>query len=167
MGAASDGVRAVVIVKMDLEQVQQQEPVLEQVFNFFRTKKTEIARFGSAITMFLWGLVLLAPGDTFAHSPNLRYLAFWHEEVWAAILLIVAVFTYLSARYEWTKIHAVVLAMAMAWWIWLTCSIAIAVFVREVALSTGIAAYSGFSILATLSFLRYMATHNVIRRRGE
>lgn len=150
---------------------QQQEEHMQQslldrlAYVFFRSD-TEFSRFQSALELALWSGVLLWPGDTFAVAPNLGGISNHLSEAMTALLLGgVALLLAVSAWRQWRKLHALGLFLTMMFFGYLTLTILITCIVRDRPASTGVAAYGGYTIAAVWAFCRYMAKHDVIRRR--
>lgn len=152
----------------------------EQVVRLFRDSDTEFTRFMSAIGMALWATVLLWPGDTLGASRTLIGITRYGTDVrWGARLAIAALLIGITApllnlpsipdskRHYIAKLHALGLFVACIWWGYLVWSIWVTTIFSTPPSppTTGLAAYPTFAIGAIWAFLRFMARHDVIRRR--
>jgi hypothetical protein len=163
-----------------LDQQQEQLTLAEQIVYLFRDTDTEFTRFLSAIGMGLWSTILLLPGDTLGSAKNLAGLTRHGTDLsWGLILGAVALLIGISApamnllrlppvcRAAATQLHAVGLFLSMTWWLYLAWSIWLTNVATAGPPSTGLAAYPTFAIGAIWAFLRFMARHDVIRRRRD
>ena len=154
-------------MQLTMSQDQEQRTIPQQIVYLFRYSQTEFTRFSSAVAMLGWSVTLAWPGDTIANTPSLWYLQWSSDGFWSFLMLLLSIVLGASAVYEWTRVHAIGLLFAMVWWMYLALSILISCVVRDVPASTGIPTYATFAIGAAWAFLRYMARHDVIRRRRE
>lgn len=144
----------------------EERTIPEQIVYLFRDSNTEFTRFSSALALLLWSVVLAWPGDTIAGTPALSLLAFWSDGMWSVVLFVVGILISASAIYDWRRAHAAGLLLAMIWWSVLTLAILLTSLIRATPPSPGIATYAAFTVGAVWAFLRYMARHDVFRRRA-
>jgi hypothetical protein len=163
---------------MQLGQHQEQLTIAEQIVYLFRDTDTEFTRFLSAIGMGLWSTILLLPGDTLSNAKNLAGLTKYGGDTgWGIVLGAVALLIGISApvmnmtrcrwRHTTMQMHAIGLFLSTAWWLYLSWSIWLTSAATAGPPTTGLAAYPTFAIGAIWAFLRFMARHDVIRRRRD
>lgn len=75
------------------------------IYHFLRAgkpRRTDALECWSAFTTMSWGLVLMAPGDTFATTRAYSVLATWGgEPVWTAVCLVVATIQFVGLSVSW------------------------------------------------------------------